>query len=131
MQWKANLAPTVAPSPAKRRRSGSAPGAAATNASAYGSSKSRSGRRLSAARTAATPIAVLPTPVGTWSSATTPAYGRPMDELSRLFRRAADEAARYRPSLPDRPVVTGAARAGVRAAFDGPLPATPTPPAQA
>jgi hypothetical protein len=53
------------PAAAARCSRSNAPGAAARNAAAYGSSKSRSLRRLSCARTMATPSAVLPTPVGT------------------------------------------------------------------
>ncbi len=45
-----------------------------------------------------------------------------MDDLSTLFGTAADEAARYRASLGDRPVVTGHSLDDVRAAFDLPLP---------
>ncbi|MGZ4649048.1 MAG: pyridoxal phosphate-dependent decarboxylase family protein [Kineosporiaceae bacterium] len=45
-----------------------------------------------------------------------------MDDLSTLFGTAADEAARYRASLGERPVVTGRSLDDVRAAFDLPLP---------
>jgi glutamate/tyrosine decarboxylase-like PLP-dependent enzyme len=45
-----------------------------------------------------------------------------VDDLSTLFDTAADEAARYRASLGDRPVVTGRSLDDVRAAFDLPLP---------
>ncbi|MEV0154290.1 aminotransferase class V-fold PLP-dependent enzyme [Micromonospora sp. NPDC050686] len=53
-----------------------------------------------------------------------------MEELSRLFRAAADHAADYRRSLPDRPVGVPVDQAAIAAAFAGPLPAAPTPPAQ-
>jgi glutamate/tyrosine decarboxylase-like PLP-dependent enzyme len=45
-----------------------------------------------------------------------------MDELSQLLHRAAEEAARYRAGLPDRPVGATAEPRAVRAAFGGPLP---------
>ena len=50
-----------------------------------------------------------------------------MDELSSLLRRAADEAARYRAGLADRPVRAERDPAEVRAAFAGALPATGLP----
>ncbi|MFR9780440.1 pyridoxal phosphate-dependent decarboxylase family protein [Micromonospora sp. MS34] len=53
-----------------------------------------------------------------------------MDELSRLFRLAADHAADYRRSLPDRPVGAPIGQAASVGAFSGPLPATPSPPPQ-
>ncbi|MGZ4612490.1 MAG: aspartate aminotransferase family protein, partial [Kineosporiaceae bacterium] len=51
-----------------------------------------------------------------------------MDDLSTLFGTAADEAARYRASLGERPVVTGRSLDDVRAAFDLPLPEAGLPP---
>jgi glutamate/tyrosine decarboxylase-like PLP-dependent enzyme len=51
------------------------------------------------------------------------------DELARLLQRAASVAAAYRASLPDRPVQAPADPDAVLAAFAGPLPRTPTPPA--
>ncbi|AXH92570.1 pyridoxal phosphate-dependent decarboxylase family protein [Micromonospora aurantiaca] len=51
-----------------------------------------------------------------------------MDELRHLFRRAADHAADYRLSLPDRPVGVPVDQAVLNEAFAGPLPDAPTPP---
>ncbi|HEX8630816.1 MAG TPA: pyridoxal-dependent decarboxylase [Catenuloplanes sp.] len=51
-----------------------------------------------------------------------------MDELSALLLRAAEQAAAYRRSLPDRPVRAERDPAEVRAAFRAPLPAGPTAP---
>jgi glutamate/tyrosine decarboxylase-like PLP-dependent enzyme len=45
-----------------------------------------------------------------------------MDDLAALFRAAADEAARYRASLGDRPVTSGRPLDDVRKGFDLPLP---------
>jgi hypothetical protein len=56
------------------------------------------------------------------------AYGQPMDDLSSLLRRAAEQAASYRGSLADRPVGARADPAAVQAAFAGPLPQEPTAP---
>ncbi|MFG2066867.1 pyridoxal phosphate-dependent decarboxylase family protein [Micromonospora tulbaghiae] len=53
-----------------------------------------------------------------------------MDELRHLFRRAADHAAGYRLSLPDRPVGVPVDQAALHRAFAGPLPDAPTPPEQ-
>ncbi|MGV9766437.1 pyridoxal phosphate-dependent decarboxylase family protein [Micromonospora tulbaghiae] len=53
-----------------------------------------------------------------------------MDELRHLFRRAADHAADYRLSLPDRPVGVPVDQAALNKAFTGPLPDAPTPPGQ-
>ncbi|MEW2442884.1 pyridoxal phosphate-dependent decarboxylase family protein [Micromonospora marina] len=53
-----------------------------------------------------------------------------MDELRHLFRRAADHAADYRLSLPDRPVGVPVDQAALTWAFAGPLPDAPTPPEQ-
>ncbi|MFJ1539903.1 pyridoxal phosphate-dependent decarboxylase family protein [Micromonospora chalcea] len=53
-----------------------------------------------------------------------------MDELRHLFRRAADHAADYRRSLPDRPVGVPVDQAALTEAFAGPLPDAPTPPEQ-
>ncbi|MFI7305862.1 pyridoxal phosphate-dependent decarboxylase family protein [Micromonospora aurantiaca] len=53
-----------------------------------------------------------------------------MDELRHLFRRAADHAADYRLSLPDRPVGVPVDQAALNEAFAGPLPDAPTPPEQ-
>ncbi|MBM0231318.1 aspartate aminotransferase family protein [Micromonospora sp. STR1_7] len=50
-----------------------------------------------------------------------------MEELTRLFRLAADHAADYRRSLPDRPVGAPPDQAALTRAFSGPLPATPCP----
>ncbi|WP_349877178.1 pyridoxal-dependent decarboxylase [Micromonospora sp. HUAS YX12] len=50
-----------------------------------------------------------------------------MDELRHLFRRAADHAADYRLSLPDRPVGVPVDQAALNKAFTGPLPDAPTP----
>ncbi|MEU4440949.1 pyridoxal phosphate-dependent decarboxylase family protein [Micromonospora chalcea] len=50
-----------------------------------------------------------------------------MDELRHLFRRAADHAADYRLSLPDRPVGVPVDQAALTEAFAGPLPDAPTP----
>ncbi|MEV7327519.1 pyridoxal-dependent decarboxylase [Micromonospora sp. NPDC093244] len=49
-----------------------------------------------------------------------------MEDLTQLFRLAADHAADYRLSLPDRPVAPPD-QAGLARAFSGPLPAAPTP----
>ncbi|MFC5825928.1 pyridoxal phosphate-dependent decarboxylase family protein [Nonomuraea insulae] len=51
-----------------------------------------------------------------------------MDELSRLFGLAADHAAGFRRSLPDRPVGVPVDQDALTEAFSGPLPAAPTPP---
>lgn len=51
-----------------------------------------------------------------------------MDDLGSLLRRAADEAARYRASLPDRRVSAELDLPAARRAFDGPLPDAPTAP---
>ncbi|KAB1908412.1 aspartate aminotransferase family protein [Micromonospora sp. AMSO1212t] len=51
-----------------------------------------------------------------------------MDELRHLLRRAADHAADYRLSLPDRPVSVPVDQAALNKAFAGPLPNAPTPP---
>ncbi|WP_422741638.1 pyridoxal-dependent decarboxylase [Micromonospora sp. WMMD754] len=51
-----------------------------------------------------------------------------MDELRDLFRRAADHAADYRRSLPDRPVAPPVDQAALTRAFAVALPAAPTPP---
>ncbi|WP_018784409.1 pyridoxal-dependent decarboxylase [Micromonospora sp. CNB394] len=53
-----------------------------------------------------------------------------MDDLRHLFRRAADHAADYRLSLPDRPVGVPVDQAAMTRAFAGPLPDAPTPPEQ-
>ncbi|MGW5673315.1 aspartate aminotransferase family protein, partial [Micromonospora sp. NPDC003776] len=53
-----------------------------------------------------------------------------MEDLSRLFRSAADHAADYRRSLPDRPVGVPLDQAALAGAFAGPLPAAPCPPEQ-
>ncbi|MEU8263170.1 pyridoxal-dependent decarboxylase [Micromonospora sp. NPDC048999] len=53
-----------------------------------------------------------------------------MEELSRLFHLAADHAADYRRSLPDRPVGVPIDQATLAKAFSGPLPAAPSPPEQ-
>ncbi|WFF05161.1 pyridoxal-dependent decarboxylase [Micromonospora sp. WMMD1076] len=53
-----------------------------------------------------------------------------MDELRHLFRRAADHAADYRLSLPDRPVGVPVDQAALNKAFAGPLPHASTPPEQ-
>ena len=53
-----------------------------------------------------------------------------MNELRHLFRRAADHAADYRLSLPDRPVGVPVDQAALTEAFAGPLPDAPTPPEQ-
>ncbi len=50
-----------------------------------------------------------------------------MDELRHLLRRAADHAADYRLSLPDRPVGVPVDQAALTEAFAGPLPDAPTP----
>ncbi|MFI5833638.1 pyridoxal phosphate-dependent decarboxylase family protein [Micromonospora sp. NPDC051300] len=51
-----------------------------------------------------------------------------MDELRKLFRQAADHAADYRRSLPERPVGTPVDRDALNEAFAVALPAAPTPP---
>ncbi|MFG2083821.1 pyridoxal phosphate-dependent decarboxylase family protein [Micromonospora tulbaghiae] len=51
-----------------------------------------------------------------------------MDELRHLLRRAADHAADYRLSLPDRPVGVPVDQAALNKAFAVPLPNAPTPP---
>ena len=51
-----------------------------------------------------------------------------MDDLSDLFQRAAGAAAEFRSSLATRPVAPPVDRAGLAAAFGGPLPAEPTAP---
>ncbi|WBB76598.1 pyridoxal-dependent decarboxylase [Micromonospora sp. WMMD1128] len=53
-----------------------------------------------------------------------------MDELRDLFRRAADHAADYRRSLPERPVGVPVDQAALHRAFAVGLPAAPTPPEQ-
>ncbi|MEW2332111.1 pyridoxal-dependent decarboxylase [Micromonospora chersina] len=53
-----------------------------------------------------------------------------MEELSHLFRLAADHAAAYRRSLPDRPVGVPLDQAASTDAFSGPLPSAPCPPEQ-
>ncbi|MCP3786688.1 pyridoxal-dependent decarboxylase [Micromonospora sp. A3M-1-15] len=53
-----------------------------------------------------------------------------MEELSHLFRLAADHAAAYRRSLPDRPVGAPLDQAALTDAFSGPLPSAPCPPEQ-
>lgn len=53
-----------------------------------------------------------------------------MEELTRLFRLAADHAAQYRRSLPDRPVGVPIDQAVLTDAFSGPLPSAPCPPEQ-
>ncbi|MEU7573379.1 pyridoxal-dependent decarboxylase [Micromonospora sp. NPDC049240] len=53
-----------------------------------------------------------------------------MDEPRELFRRAADHAADYRRSLPERPVGRPVDQAALDRAFAAPLPAAPTPPEQ-
>ncbi|MEU4791432.1 pyridoxal-dependent decarboxylase [Micromonospora tulbaghiae] len=53
-----------------------------------------------------------------------------MDELRHLFRRAADHAADYRLSLPDRPVGVPVDQAALNKAFAVPLPDAPTLPEQ-
>ncbi|PTA46093.1 pyridoxal-dependent decarboxylase [Micromonospora sp. RP3T] len=53
-----------------------------------------------------------------------------MDELRKLFRRAADHAADYRRSLPERPVGVPVDQAALTRAFATGLPAAPTPPEQ-
>ncbi|MEU1762331.1 pyridoxal phosphate-dependent decarboxylase family protein [Micromonospora sp. NPDC005223] len=53
-----------------------------------------------------------------------------MDELRHLFRHAADHAADYRLSLPDRPVGVPVDQAALNKAFAVPLPDAPTPPEQ-
>ncbi|MEV4693791.1 pyridoxal-dependent decarboxylase [Micromonospora echinospora] len=53
-----------------------------------------------------------------------------MDELRHLLRRAADHAADYRLSLPDRPVGVPVDQTELTEAFAVPLPDAPTPPEQ-
>ncbi|MFG3600960.1 pyridoxal phosphate-dependent decarboxylase family protein [Micromonospora chersina] len=53
-----------------------------------------------------------------------------MEDLRNLFRLAADHAAAYRRSLPDRPVGVPLDQAAVTDAFSGPLPTAPCPPEQ-
>ncbi|MGW4294165.1 pyridoxal phosphate-dependent decarboxylase family protein [Micromonospora chersina] len=53
-----------------------------------------------------------------------------MEDLTHLFRLAADHAAAYRRSLPDRPVGVPLDHAAVTDAFAGPLPTAPCPPEQ-
>ncbi len=53
-----------------------------------------------------------------------------MEELRRLFHSAADHAADYRRSLPERPVGVPIDQSRLVEAFAGPLPAAPTPPEQ-
>jgi glutamate/tyrosine decarboxylase-like PLP-dependent enzyme len=53
-----------------------------------------------------------------------------MGEMSRLFRSAADHAADYRRSLPNRPVGASIDQSALADAFSGPLPSTPSPPEQ-
>jgi glutamate/tyrosine decarboxylase-like PLP-dependent enzyme len=50
--------------------------------------------------------------------------------MSRLFRSAADHAAGYRQSLPDRPVGASIDQAALVDAFSGPLPSAPSLPEQ-
>ena len=50
--------------------------------------------------------------------------------MSRLFRSAADHAAGYRQSLPDRPVGASIDQAALVDAFSGPLPSAPSAPEQ-
>ncbi|MFB4280376.1 MULTISPECIES: pyridoxal phosphate-dependent decarboxylase family protein [unclassified Nonomuraea] len=50
-----------------------------------------------------------------------------MEELGHLFRSAAEHAAAYRRSLPDRPVGPPIDLDALIAAFSGPLPSAPTP----
>ncbi|MFC6083065.1 pyridoxal phosphate-dependent decarboxylase family protein [Sphaerisporangium aureirubrum] len=50
--------------------------------------------------------------------------------MSRLFRSAADAAADYRRSLPDRPVGVPVDQGALTGAFSGPLPSAPTAPEQ-
>ncbi|MEU3456141.1 pyridoxal-dependent decarboxylase [Micromonospora sp. NPDC006766] len=50
-----------------------------------------------------------------------------MEELNRLFRLAADHAADYRRSLPERPVGVPVDQDALTKAFSGPLPAAPSP----
>lgn len=52
------------------------------------------------------------------------------DDLAQLLHRAAEVAADYRASLPDRPVQAPADPDALLKAFGGPLPRTGTPPAQ-
>ncbi|MEV0728075.1 pyridoxal-dependent decarboxylase [Polymorphospora sp. NPDC050346] len=53
-----------------------------------------------------------------------------MEDLGRLFRLAADHAAGYRESLPDRPVGASINQGALAEAFTGPLPSVPCPPEQ-
>ncbi|MFG3299606.1 pyridoxal phosphate-dependent decarboxylase family protein [Micromonospora chersina] len=53
-----------------------------------------------------------------------------MEELTHLFRLAADHAAAYRRSLPDRPVGVPLDQAALTDAFSGPLPSAACPPEQ-
>ena len=53
-----------------------------------------------------------------------------MEDPRHLFRLAADHAAAYRRSLPDRPVGVPLDQAAVTDAFSGPLPTAPCPPEQ-
>ncbi|MEO3810240.1 pyridoxal-dependent decarboxylase [Sphaerisporangium sp. B11E5] len=53
-----------------------------------------------------------------------------MEDLSHLFRLAADHAAGYRRSLPDRPVAVPVDQDALDTAFSGPLPSAPSPPEQ-
>ncbi|MBB2741133.1 UNVERIFIED_ORG: glutamate/tyrosine decarboxylase-like PLP-dependent enzyme [Microbispora rosea subsp. rosea] len=53
-----------------------------------------------------------------------------MEELSRLFRSAADHAAAYRSSLPERPVGVPVDQKALTDAFSGPLPSAPSSPEQ-
>ncbi|MFB6394334.1 pyridoxal phosphate-dependent decarboxylase family protein [Polymorphospora lycopeni] len=53
-----------------------------------------------------------------------------MEDLRRLFRLAADHAAGYRESLPDRPVGVSIDQGALAEAFTGPLPSAPCPPEQ-
>ncbi|MFH8898465.1 hypothetical protein ACH4HG_19065 [Streptomyces coeruleorubidus] len=51
-----------------------------------------------------------------------------MDELTRIFQRAAEHAAAYRRSLPERPVARPVDHAALRAAFSRPLNRSPADP---
>jgi glutamate/tyrosine decarboxylase-like PLP-dependent enzyme len=53
-----------------------------------------------------------------------------MDDLTPLLQRAVEHAAAYRRSLPERPVRAELDVDALADAFAGPLPVTPTPPAQ-
>jgi glutamate/tyrosine decarboxylase-like PLP-dependent enzyme len=53
-----------------------------------------------------------------------------VEEIDHLFRLAADHAAAYRRSLPDRPVGVPIDQRALADGFSGPLPAAPCPPEQ-